>query len=271
MPTLFDQGTTMRFQSLALVSLLACAAIPAHAAYTTYEYAGIVTRLYAPPGPSDPTDITASSAACLPGSGVTTSPGSPPPDCTNETNVTYSITYDPSRLQSFGALTLPNAVTGVPETLYPGLASLYGDPLASYTITVAPPDGNRYVFTLADDGYDGYVTPAGVGPYPAVSFNGTQFMGLESDAYVGDLEFYSDPARFLLQEQRYNSYVYSTDPDSDFAFGVSTSLDGSLVAIREASQVPEPATCALLFGGLAIAIGSRRKRKSNPVMSGQRA
>ncbi len=240
----------MRLASPTLAALFACMAVPVHAASTTFEYTGVVGKLYGTSGPSDPTDVTV---------------GTP---------VTFSVTYDPSQVTAFGSLTLPNGVTGAPETLEPALASLY-KPQASYTITVSPADGSAYTFKLADDAYDGYFTPTGIGPYPALAFNGTQIIGLESDAYVGDLEFYSDPAELLLQNARHAAYVYSTDPNSDYAFAVDTSLDAEIATIRDqalaAAQVPEPATIALLFGGLAVATRSRYKRRPDSALVGEPA
>lgn len=241
----------LRLASLTLAALFACVAVPGHAASTTFEYTGVVGKLYGTSGPSDPTDVTV---------------GTP---------VTFSVTYDPSQVTAFGSLTLPNGMTGAPEKLEPVLASLYNQPQASYTITVSPTDGSTYTFTLADDAYDGYSTPSGIGPYPALAFNGTQIIGLESDAYVGDLEFYSDPAELLLQNARHAAYVYSTDPNSDYAFAVDTSLDAEIATIRDqalaAAQVPEPATIALLFGGLAVATRSRHKRRPDSARVGQPA
>ncbi len=234
----------MRLPSLALAALLASSAIPAHAAYTTIDYTGYVSRIYNP-GTGSEADI------------VLNAP------------VLFSITVDLSQMVSFGTLTLANGTTGAPMVVHPAGVSLYNDPAATFTITLG-----SHTWTQADYQYDsGYVTPTRVGPNPFLTYDGSpsQLIGLSTDVVNDEgLEFDSNPADYFLQYNRYPVYGGSTGDGVEFA--VSTSLDPEILALRTAAlaagQVPEPSSILLLLlGGVCLWTVSRRKVDSGQGMA----
>lgn len=229
----------MRIHCLALAALLFTSAIPAHAAYTTIDYTGYVSRIY------------------VPGSGTEA-------DIVVNAPVLFSITVDLARTVSFGTFTLPNGATGAPMVVHSVGVSLYQDSLASYTITLG-----SHTWTQADETIDdtGYFTPSGVGPNPLLAYDGSpsQLIGLSSDAINAEgLDLYSDPADYFLQDARYPVYGGSTGDGVQFAVAFDAPLNDQILALRAAAltagQVPEPSSQALLLlGGIALWRVSRRR------------
>ena len=243
----------MRFPCLTLAALLATGAVPAHAAYTTLDYTGFVSRIYVP-GAGSEADI------------VLNAP------------VLFSVTVDLSRFVTFGTFRLPNGATGAPMVVHPAGISLYNDPAATFSITLG-----SHTWTQADYQYDsGYVTPSGIGPNPFLAYDGSpsQLIGLSTDVLNNEgIEFDSDPADYFLQYQSHP--IYGGDPNGvQFAVDYYTAMQDptglvtsdEILALRAAAlaagQVPEPSSWALLLlGGVALWTGSRRKRDSTRGMA----
>ena len=247
----------MRLQALALAALLTASAIPAHAAYVTQSFTGTVAAIY------DSNDNL------LPGIPV----GADVSGITLGIPVLFTYTFDPSRLITFQKSNFTDA-NGNREVLNPGAVTFFNDPNANYTITVGDPSAPLFTFSLATDTYpkpgqskrfpNGYINANGIGPFPFVAYDGRprQLIGLESDAMDGDAEFFSGPGDAELGYDDYAAYLYPAN--SDYYFGVATSLDATIAANRvqglALGQVPEPSSWALLLlGGIALLKVSRGK------------